>query len=65
LKENKKMKLFDKIKKMFSLYGEPPYVKKEKKKVTKECCWSKLAESFTKDELVKDHPNFIQPERKK
>jgi hypothetical protein len=50
---------------MFSLYGEPPYVKKEKKKVTKECCWSKLAESFTKDELVKDHPNFIQPERKK
>jgi hypothetical protein len=56
------MKLFDKIKKMFSLYGEPPYLKKEKK--VKECCWSKLAASFAKDELVKDHPNFIQPEKK-
>ena len=47
------MKLFDKIKKMFSLYGEPSYVKKEKKKVTKECCWSKLAASFAKDEPEK------------
>ena len=58
------MKLFDKIKKMFSLYGEPPYVKKEKKKVTKES-WKKSKRIFTYYELVKDHPNFIQPERKK
>ena len=57
MKENKKkMKVFDKIKKMFSLYGEPPYLKKEKKKVTKEGCgWAELAASFAKDE----------PERKK
>jgi len=37
---------------MFSKYGETPYLKKEKK--VKECCWSKLAASFAKDELVKD-----------
>ena len=48
------MKLFDKIKKMFSLYGEPPYLKKEKKKVTKEGCgWAELAASFAKDEPEK------------
>ena len=46
------MKLFDKIKKMFSMYGEPPYLKKQKS--AKECCWSKLAGSFAKDEPEKN-----------
>jgi len=41
VKENKKMKLFDKIKKLFSVYGEPPYKK------------HKLATSFAKDEPEK------------